>query len=212
MRRAALLLVLALAACTRPLAEGEVRFAEALYGDALDVEEVRVAQGIGAVPPARSARPFEVDLDGFSCDRGGEPTPVKGPPAAFVVRNRIHLNGDFYAADTLLGWPETSRPIQSILMAHELAHVWQWQNRDVSGYAPLRAASESLRAADPYFYRSTRDRDFGSFGFEQQAALIEDYVCYTLLEPSAPRRSELRAVIAPVLPLDRFDAEAARLR
>ncbi|RMD92390.1 MAG: hypothetical protein D6811_07020, partial [Alphaproteobacteria bacterium] len=93
-----------------------------------------------------------------------------------------------------------------LLWAHELTHVWQWQNRRLTGYTPWKAALESWRRADPYFYEIVPGRGFLSYGYEQQAAMVEDYVCLSLFAPRDPRRARLRAVIAPVLPIERFEA------
>ena len=46
-----------------------------------------------------------------------------------------------------------------MLFAHEMTHVWQWQNRQATGYSPLRAAREHDFKADPYLYDiSTKTR------------------------------------------------------
>ena len=62
--------------------------------------------------------------------------------------------------------------------------------------------------ADPYYSRG--QATFFSFGYEQQAALVEDYVCFAFANPDHPRRAELRAILSPVFPLDDFDAVLGR--
>ncbi|MEO1474591.1 MAG: hypothetical protein AAFS03_11775, partial [Pseudomonadota bacterium] len=105
-------------------------------------------------------------------------------------------------------WPETLRFPQAIVFAHELTHAWQWQNRAVTGYSPFRAVAEAIELADPYF--SERQGAFFTFGYEQQAAIVEDYLCFAFANPNHPRRAELREILAPVFPLDDFDAALAR--
>lgn len=211
MRRAlVLLLFLGMAACTRPLSENEAGLADALFGDTLDTSEIGVAVSLGLSPPP-GERPLvfkALEIPDAPCARA-EPSPVTGAPAAFVSFNRLHYASRFYTADAMAGWPEKARMPHALLLAHELTHVWQWQNRDVTGYHPVRALLESIRAPDPYFYDIDPDRPFLSYGYEQQAALVEDYVCHRLLDPAAPKLETLRQVLAPVFPLDRLEAVLA---
>ncbi|MEK6215612.1 MAG: hypothetical protein N2B03_00155, partial [Boseongicola sp.] len=77
-------------------------------------------------------------------------------------------------------------------------------------YSPWRAIRESLRIADPYFSPRGDAPAFLQFGFEQQAAIIEDFVCFTIANPRHPRRKELRQLLAPVLPVAAFEAAIQR--
>ena len=62
-----------------------------------------------------------------------------------------------------------------------------WLNREWTGYAPWKAAAESLMIPDPYFSESGEAPVFFAFGYEQQAAIVEDYVCFVAApEPRAP--------------------------
>jgi hypothetical protein len=120
MRRVLILcLMLGLAAgCGRPLAENEAAFAGALFGDSFDVDRVQVAYDVGVFPPPRP-RPMvfvEKRAKGDPCARG-EPTPVTGPPAAFVAFNRIHYSQSFYTSDAMAGWPGKIRMPHALLLA-----------------------------------------------------------------------------------------------
>ena len=126
------------------------------------------------------------------------------PPQAFAFRNRIHFETGLYSSDMVTEWPDRLRIPQALVFAHEMVHVWQWQNREVTGYSPGRAVAESINLADPYF--SEGSGTFFSFGFEQQAAIFEDYLCFAFANPDHPRRQELREVLAPVFDMDRIDA------
>ncbi len=214
MGRAAIaaLCLAALAACARPLSENERRFAADIIGPTLDVGKVRIAHGFTPLPPA----PETPDLDDLYpvsrentvtglCERAA-PEPRSGPPPGWALWNRVHFSHEFYRADLAPEWPNAARFPQALVLAHELVHVWQWQHRDVTGYRPTRAALESMMNMDPYFYQPGPDATFLKFGFEQQAALLEDYICHALYDPAAPRRAELRPLLAPYFPLDRLDA------
>ncbi len=206
----AVLLVLALAACTRPLTPAERTFASDLFGPSLDTTNVRIAQGLGVIPPMRTVPASLTRVSGTekACVRVPQPRGTQ-PPQAFALGERIHFTSDIYSSDMALSWPHTLRFPQALILAHELAHVWQWQNRELTGYTPGRAVTESLRIADPYFAQPGLVERFAEFGYEQQAAMVEDFVCFTIANPGHPRRGELRTILAPVLPVDQFEASIA---
>ena len=206
----------ALAACTRPLTQNERRFAADVVGPTLDADKARIARGFAplpeapAVPDTSDLYPVNVEnrIEGL-CDRAA-PEPRSGPPPGWTLWNGVHMSREFYRADLAAEWPRAARFPQALVLAHELVHVWQWQHRRVTGYRPARAALENMLNMDPYFYTPNGDATFLKFGFEQQAALMEDYVCYALYDPAAPRRAELRPLLAPYFPIGRLDAALAR--
>ena len=203
-----LALGLAVSGCSRPLTEAEEAFADDLFGGSLDTSKVRVARGLGFLPLHRTV-PADVTLvEGTdqACLRTPQPRGAQ-PPQAFALYHWVHFENGLYSSDMATEWPDRLRLPQALVFAHELTHVWQWQNRDVTGYTPGRAVAESIRLADPYY--SAGEAEFFSFGYEQQAALVEDYICFAFANPDHPRREELRAIIDPVLSLDRFDAAIA---
>ncbi len=216
MNRLALALLLVLAACARPLTPGETRFARDMFGDTLDPARVRVHAGAGLTPlphpkpaPQPPTRASRAELPKGFCTRTPQPRKIRWP-AGFALGNSVFLKRDYYVADTFPGWPEQFLLPQGFLMAHELVHVWQWQNRATTHYSPLRPLAEAARRADPYYWDPTGPRPFQAYGFEQQAALVEDYLCYRLFEPASPRLDELRAILAPALPIDRLEADLGR--
>jgi len=203
-------LLVSLAGCSRPLTAPEESFANAFFGPTLDTSQVRVAQGLGITPLYETVPASITRVKGTekACVRTPQPRGAQ-PPQAFAVRNRILIGSELYSSDMVLVWPRGLRLPHAFLFAHELTHVWQWQNRATTGYTPLRAVAESLHLADPY-YAAPGEADFHAYGYEQQAALVADFVCFTLSNPSHPRREELRAILAPVFPLAPFEATLAR--
>ena len=143
------------------------------------------------------------------CDRVA-PTPREGPPPGWALYNTVHFSREFYRDDVLPGWPSQILLPQALIMLHEMVHVWQWQNRAVTGYRPVKAGLESVLNMDPYFYVPEAGAGFLEYGFEQQASLLEDYFCYGLFDPENPRRAELRGILAPYFRMDRIDAVLER--
>lgn len=197
--------------CSRPLTDAEARLAKDLFGDEISLKPVRVAQGLGIAPLYRTVPTGIVLMAGTerSCVRTPQPLGAQ-PPQAFALWNRMHFDSTLYASDMALGWPNGMRFPQALVLAHELTHVWQWQNRDRTGYTPRRAVAESWSFADPYFSASGETVDFFRLGYEQQAAVVEDFVCFTVANPDHPRRAELRTLLEPVLDVDAFEDAVRR--
>ena len=214
MRIACLLLALLLAACSsRPLAEGERRFVEDVFGSGMRADRIRVAAGFG-VTPEPPERPLPEKQERIAprpgiCDRVS-PTPPEGPPPAWALYDTMHFSREFYREDVLPGWPEQVLLPQVLILAHEMMHVWQWQNRRLTGYRPAKAAVESLVNSDPYFYVPGEGGGFLEYGYEQQATLLEDFICYGIFDPENPRRAKLRGILAPYFRVGRIDAILAR--
>ena len=207
----ALVFCIALAACARPLTEAEQDFARDLFGDTLDTSDVSVSQGLGLTPPPKTVPASLTVLTGTdkACVRTPQPRGAQ-PPQAFALYNRLHFDSTLYSSDMALGWPLGLRFPNAIILAHELTHVWQWQNRAKTGYSPARAVAESWQFADPYYSAPGGAPVFYAFGYEQQAALVEDFVCFTIANPTHPRRAELREILEPVLPVAAFEAAVQR--
>ncbi len=204
-----LLALCLLAACGRPLAEGERAFVGDVFGDSLDPGRVRIARGFGGASATVEDKPLPPKTEKIAprpgvCDRTA-PDPPVGPPPAWALYNRVHVVAEFYRADTLPGWPNQVLLPQALIMVHELVHVWQWQNRARTGYRPLKAVLESFLNRDPYYYVPDDGAGLLEYGFEQQASLLEDYFCYGLFDPGNPRRARLRGILAPHFDVDRID-------
>lgn len=182
-------------ACGRPLTEQEIAFASAIQGDTLDVSNVRLVEGAPVAPITfyRQNRPR------LACRERILPPPKEGPvtakPAAVALFNKVYFTKDWYLEDYMSDFPEEMNLIAAMLLAHELTHVWQWQNRKTTGYHPLRAAAEHGGSKDPYLFDLSTSPDFLSYGFEQQGAIVEEYVCCRALDPAAPRTQRLHDML-----------------
>lgn len=198
--RACLVLIL-LTGCGRPLTENEVAFAKTLHGDALDVEQVRLVDGAPtrAVTFRRKARPRITCRERILPPR--KDAIVTAKPAAVALHNRVLFDRDWYLDDYLRDYPDEINLVAAMLFAHELTHVWQWQNREVTGYSPLKALREHQISDDPYLFEIAGDRQFSDFGFEQQGTIVEEYVCCRALDPQAPRTERLHNLIGQAMPL-----------
>ncbi len=197
----ACLILLLIAGCGRPLTESETRFAQALQGSQLDTDRVRLVRGapVAAVTFRRKLRPR------ITCRERILP-PITAPvvtskPAAVTLFNRVYFVRGWYLDDYMPGYPERLHLLQSMLLAHELTHVWQWQNRTRTGYSPMRAAAEHGSVDDPYLFDLNGAPDFLSYGFEQQGAIVEEYVCCRALAPDAARTRRLHAMLRGAFPV-----------
>ncbi|MXQ08883.1 hypothetical protein GQ651_13575 [Alphaproteobacteria bacterium GH1-50] len=199
-------LLLILAACSRPLTENEEAFARDLFGETLDTDQVTVTQGLGLAPLYRTLPSSVKVLRGTdrACLRTPQPRGAQ-PPQAFALHNRVSFDSQLYSSDMARAWPQALRFPQALVLAHELTHVWQWQNREMTGYTPARAVAESFRLADPYYSGDATRAPFLTLGYEQQAAVVEDFVCFTVANPDHPRRTVLREALEPFFPVAAFE-------
>ena len=201
MRAVVFLALLLVAACGRPLTEGEAGFARALHGGTIATDRVRFVQGalVGSVTYRRPKRPR------VTCQARLYPEPrdavVTVSPAAVALYNRVFYTRDYYLGDYLAGAPEVLDLAAAMLFAHEMTHVWQWQNRARTGYSPLRAGREHVRLEDPYLFDARSGDPFLAYGYEQQASIVEEYVCCAALDPDAPRTARLRALLEGAFPV-----------
>jgi len=206
---AVLCMVVLLASCGRPLTENERAFAQDIHGPAIDLDRVRLARGalVGSVTFKRPARPR------VTCRVRIFPPPksdiVTSSPAAVVLFNRVHFTNKWYLDDYMPLYPDRLYLIEAMLLAHEMTHVWQWQNRDVTGYHPLKAAAEHNRIEDPYLFDSNVEHAFLDYGYEQRGAIVDEYVCCRALAPDATRTQRLHALLEDVFPVSELPQSRA---
>ncbi|PWJ13338.1 hypothetical protein [Jannaschia seohaensis] len=199
--RIALLLLVALAACGRPVTEGERALTAPLHGPTLDIDRVRIQTqlGIGAFPITYDARPRTTCRERIGPPQTGRITARTG---GIVLYERLLLSPaiafeDFarFDRDGRLDLPA------AMFFVHEMTHVWQWQNRDVTGYHPSRAFAEQMTIDDPYLFREEPGRRFLDFGYEVQASLVEEYLCCAVLHPEGARTHRLKELLRQVMPV-----------
>ena len=193
-----------LTACGRPLTDTEIAFARTIHGDELDVERVRLVDGAPtrAVTFRRAARPRTTCRARLLPPITDEV--VTSKPAAVALYNRVLFDRDWYLDDYLPDYPDRIGLVAAMLLAHELTHVWQWQNRRETGYTPLRAAFEHGGASDPYLFDLETNSRFEDYGYEQQGTIVEEFVCCRALDPGAPRTARLHTLISQAMPVQQL--------
>ena len=207
--RILLLALLFFAACGRPLTEQERAFAYGIHGETLDYASVRLHDGapVRAVTFTRKPRPRTTCRE-LIFPPVPEESIVTTKPAAVALYNTVLFDKDWYLDDYLPDYPDRVGLVAAMLFAHELTHVWQWQNRQVTGYSPLRAALEHSASDDPYLFE-LEDRKFLDFGYEQQGSIVEEFVCCRALQPQGARTQRLHSLISQVMPVARLPQSPA---
>ena len=207
MRPLLLALLLLLAACGRPLTEAERALLAPIHGDTLDTAPIRLHANpaIGLAPITYPARPRT------TCRERIGPPPetdlIETRAAGIVLFQRLFLRPDVTRPDwaALDPDPEGGAPALNLSAAmffvHEMTHVWQWQNRDVTGYHPRKAVTEHLTLDDPYLLDADATARFLDYGYEQQATLVEEYLCCATLDPDGARTARLHALVGQALPV-----------
>ena len=193
--------LLLLSACGRPLTDNEVAFARTIHGDTLNVAKVRLWDDFPArsVTFKRKARPRTTCREKIVPPATTEI--VTARPAAVALWNRVWFVEDWYLDDYLPEYPDKIGLVAAMLLSHELTHVWQWQNRKLTGYTPLKAAREHRVSDDPYLFDVENTQAFLDFGYEQQGSIVEEYVCCRALDPQGARTERLHSLISEVMPV-----------
>ena len=211
MRLLFLLICLGATACGRPLTEGELRLAADFHGPDLDASKIRVR----SAPVLKLYHATYPVAPRTTCSQKLLPPPegktVSGSPAATVLFNTINVNPDYIAEDYLPEFPQAAHLLAAMFLAHEFVHVWQWQNRELTGYSPLKAAREHQTLADPYLFELAENPEFLDFGYEQQGAIASEYVCCAALAPNAARTARLESLLSPYFDLKSMSTPEMRL-
>ncbi|WP_164657989.1 hypothetical protein [Tropicibacter sp. Alg240-R139] len=197
----AFLLLLFLASCGRPLTPTEMSFISSIHGEDLNLNRVRLVKGapVGSVTFKRKPRPRVACRERILPPAKEEI--VTTSPAAVALFNKVYFTKDWYIDNYLPTYPDRLYLVEAMLLAHEMTHVWQWQNRERTGYHPLLAAAEHTRSDDPYLFQLEGAPDFLSYGYEQQGAIVEEYVCCRSLAPDAPRTQRLHDMLKEAFPV-----------
>lgn len=123
--------------------------------------------------------------------------------SAFVVGNTVFMSGQAYAVNFRDGWPPVVN-CRLPLFGHELVHVWQHQNRALTGYSLRRVISEHLRyGSRVYDYKIEPGKGFLDYRFEQQGRIMEDFIrLKTGCETNPGKLKKLQPIVSGV-----FDEE-----
>ncbi|MFK7940140.1 MAG: hypothetical protein AB8B82_12220 [Roseovarius sp.] len=186
------------------MTEAETQFAQSIHGDTLDTQRIRFVDGalVGSVTFQRQKRPR------LACRERIFPEPkdelVTVGPAAVALHNKIFFTRRYFLTDYMADYPEQIDLYSAMLFAHEITHIWQWQNRAVTGYTPLRAGREHVNSDDPYLFDISTKTNFLDYGYEQQAGIVEEYICCATLDPKAPRTQRLEQMLRGAFPMSKL--------
>ncbi|QFU07337.1 hypothetical protein PARPLA_01140 [Rhodobacteraceae bacterium THAF1] len=192
------LVLLTLTACSRPLTDAERAFAGTIHGPSLDASAVRIhgRNPLYLLRHSRDARPPVACRERIRPPETGR---VQTRIAATVLYNRAFFAKPFFLDDYLSAYPSRMSLPDAMLLAHELTHVWQWQNAEKTGYTPFKAATEHVED-DPYLFDLPDGAAFADYGYEQQGGLVEEFVCCRALDPDGARTAKLYGLLSPVFP------------
>lgn len=195
------LILLLMTGCGRALTDTETDFLSKIHGDSLNHSRMRMIDGalVGEVTFERKPRPRVTCRERILPPVKKEVVTVS--PAAVTMFNRIFFANDWYVENYVPKYPGQLHLVGAMLLAHEATHVWQWQNRKITGYHPLKAAAEHNASDDPYLFNLDDKPEFLSFGYEQQGAIMEEYVCCRALAPQAARTTRLHDMLAAAMPV-----------
>ncbi|WP_370208869.1 hypothetical protein [Pararhodobacter marinus] len=202
--RALIFLCVLIAGCGRPLTVPEADLAARLFGPGLDPAPVRIVENglVGLRSHVFPVRPRTTCRERILPPAEGPVSEARG--AGVVLGNRMQIRPDLFREDYLRREGEAGAVSlgAAMFLAHELTHVWQHQNRARTGYSLWRVGREHVALEDPYLFDTDADSDaaegarFLDYGYEQQASLVEEYVCCEALDPEGARTARLRALLS----------------
>lgn len=201
--------LLIVASCSRTLTPAEREFMFSLQGESFDPKPVRISHNrlVGMTKKTFPVRPRT------TCRERILPPP-KGPTftgttAGIVLFQHLRTSRRFYSDDYVARPDGALDLVAAMFFAHEMTHVWQWQNRAVTGYHPFRAFAEYWSEEDAYLFDGDSPHGFLEFGYEQQASIVEEYVCCRALDPDGARTARLERLLRQSMPIaaqiDRLD-------
>ncbi|MEZ0260532.1 MAG: hypothetical protein ACAH80_05945 [Alphaproteobacteria bacterium] len=133
----------------RPLTPGEIALAKLIFKDSIDYSAVRLH------------------------DKRILPSFIQEKHQAVAHRSSISFPRSAYAED----FSKEPDALKQSVFIHELVHVWQHQNKVLS--TPREGVKETLRHrfnySKAYLHKLATGKDLVNYGFEQQAAIVQDY-------------------------------------
>ncbi|WP_068306441.1 hypothetical protein [Pararhodobacter sp. CCB-MM2] len=191
--------LLMLTACGRALTPSETALASRMFGPSLDPAPVRFVENgfIGMRSHLYTVRPRTTCRERLLPPAEG--TVERGRAAGLVLGHSIQVRPDVLRPDFARAEDGSLSLGQAMYLVHELTHVWQWQNRDRTGYSLWRVGREHAQTDDPYLFDTDSERQFLDYGYEQQASLVEEYLCCQALDPDGARTGRLRALLGQVM-------------
>lgn len=195
------IVLLFLAGCGRGLTPTEELLIGEITGDALNTAPVRLIEApfIGVTSRTFAARPQTTCRERINPPPSG-PT-VQGRTAGAVAWTHVLTSTDWTIPDYAPDYPAVINLSAAMFFAHEMIHIWQWQNRAVTGYSPFRGLAEHKPGVDPYLFDPDEDVVFLNMGYEQQASLVEEFICCRTLAPNAARTQRLFDALSQVMPV-----------
>jgi len=193
----------ALAACGRQMTDGEIAYSREIISEGLEFGHVRFsgqkAQGIRRAERQLAQELIETPDGEANADRLVSGLPSLFGADAIAIGNTVYFDRAVYSSDFSTSTFDSDR----WLMAHEVTHVWQWQNRDVTGYTFAKVVSEHLEFGDGvYDYHLVDGKRFTEYRFEQQGAIVQCYAMLRQLRPNDPLTIRHERTIRSEFPLN----------
>lgn len=203
---AMLAVLLSLPACSRLMTDGEISYNQAIFTEELSFGDVRFS-GQKARGMRRAQKQLAKEVEGMlavsdedeNASRLVSALPSLFGAAAIAVGNTVYFDSEVYSDDFAKSLYDSDR----WLMAHEVTHVWQWQNRTQTGYSFAKVVSEHLEFGDEvYEYTLVNGKRFSEYRFEQQGRIVQCFAMLQQLRPNDPLTLRHEKLIRAEFPLD----------
>lgn len=204
--KTAVAICLLISACSRPMTDGEITYGSQIITRDLNTDLVRFS-GQESEAIRSATKQLDAEAEQLSSDaRANSSTeelrsvlPSLFGADAMTIGNVIYYDKSVYSSD----FSTSSYASDRWLMAHELTHVWHWQNRATTGYTFTKVVSEHLEFGENvYDYALVVGKKFSEYRFEQQGEIVECYAMLRQVEPNSNLTLKHEKLIRAEFPLD----------
>ncbi len=195
-------IVLALASCSRDMTEGEIEYSQDILTRNLDFSQVSFVGWASEKAKAREAFELMAREDELADRFAGAESMAASLPGLFGA-DALTIGNKVFFDQFLWDFSTSIYEEDRWLMAHELVHVWQWQNRDRLGYSFSKIIAEHIEFGDEvYEYSLKSGKRFTEYRFEQQGQIVQCFAQLRFTHPNDPATERHRQVIRAEFPLD----------
>lgn len=196
------LLFLTLAACSRSMTEGEISYSSQFLTRDIDFKKVTFS---GWLTEDKKREKLIEQLEKENAvfpEFSDKAQLISSIPSLFGAA-AIAIGNTVIFDRYLLDYSRSVFVSDRWLMAHELVHVWQWQNRRRLGYTFAKIISEHLKFEDRvYEYTLIPGKRFTDYRFEQQGRIVECYAQFRQVRPGSPITRKHEILIREQFPLE----------
>jgi len=191
-----------LAACSREMTDGEKEYSSQILTRGINFDNVTFL-GWLSEDQKKSEALEQIRKENEVISQYGSSDEVLTLIPSLFGADAIAIGNKIIFENYLMDFSTSIFDSDRWLMAHELVHVWQWQNRERLDYSFSKVVSEHIEYGDGvYDYVLISGKRFTEYRFEQQGSIVQCYAQLRQTMPNSPITKEHEKLIRSEFPLD----------